>query len=193
MIPCSCCKLRVGHAVERCNCSGGSCPNCLCCSVHCRCGASIGAPTYVYDRPPSWMLAVDGIGERTNMTYDAGPGLAPLPAISKGQMMHPQLEAAVKELAALRLPKICGYQFNVSNRIFLVGLVPGAWVSNAVRSRERHEVFLEVLQEITAAVMPVLDRHLPIKHWQYEWKRDEAFGNPDGVMIVFRWEGQEGR
>ena len=36
------------------------------------------------------------------------------------------LETIVQELAVKKLPKIAGFQFNVSNRIFLVGLKGGA-------------------------------------------------------------------
>ncbi len=98
------------------------------------------------------------------------------------------LEAAVRELAAKRLPKIAGYQFNVHHRVFLVQLDGGAWVANAERSRERLEVLQEISYDITEAVLLTLTRLLPGKKWECGWGSDVQRDHYHGATVMsFRW------
>lgn len=152
------------------------CPTCLLCETHCQCGAT------VWDTSNSRLRLADVVGQRTNMTYDTGPL-----AVDRAQLA---LEAAIKELVAMRLHRIRGYALNTGNHAFLVRLVPGAWIQNAAMSKERREVLDLMLTELADKIVPVLDRHLPGKRWHGEWTPDPdaASDESTATMLAFRWE-----
>jgi hypothetical protein len=98
------------------------------------------------------------------------------------------LETIVQELAAMKLPKIAGFQFNAINRIFLVGLKGGAWIANGERSQERLEVVQEISYIIMEAVLLTLQHHLPGREWRSNWRPDhEGIFGSGGSIMSFRW------
>lgn len=99
------------------------------------------------------------------------------------------LHLAVQEIAAKRLPRVVGFQTNAAHRVLLVGLRPGAWISNAERSRERLEVLQEMSFVIYEGIRLSLERLIPGKEWNCEWYEDrEGTFVPGGSIMSFRWK-----
>jgi hypothetical protein len=101
------------------------------------------------------------------------------------------LDAAVREIASLGLPKVSGFAANAANRIILVGLANGAWILNAARSKERCEAAEMMLADMTAAIGPVLERHLPGQRWRVHWIKDDwGYFRDTETVLKFEWEEQ---
>ena len=98
------------------------------------------------------------------------------------------LEPVVKAIAQMKLPRVKGFAVNEANGAFLLGLVEGAWVTNATLSKERREVADQIIEDLVQKVLPVLERHVPGKEWTVRWEKDsDAYFEGRSTVLSFRW------
>jgi hypothetical protein len=94
------------------------------------------------------------------------------------------LEAAVKEVATMQLPRVVGFAANAANRCLQVALAPGTWIVNAELSKERREVADQIISDLNMAIFPVLKRHFPTESWDLRLTPDDESFARQGITAA---------